>query len=273
LIENGDTKVPAQQRGVANLDGAWIWATPQLDSRLRSPQRIGMNATSSSPPIEVPPLTLIPYRPHVPAATPEQITREFHRIMAQRRTVRHFSDRPVSREVIENLVRVAGTAPSGANKQPWRFVAVQNPALKRQIRAGAEKEEHAFSTERANPQWLADLRAAGNEEIKPFLEEAPWLIVVFKVMRDENPRNPSTQVYYVTESAGIAVGMLLAAAQHAGLSTLVHTPSPMKTLATILGRPEFERPFLLISIGYAAEQCQVPDLQRKALDEIMVVDR
>ena len=244
-----------------------------LDSPTRSPQRIGMNATAPSPTIEIPSPSMIPFRPYVPARTPEQVTREFRTVMDQRRTVRHFSSRPVSRELVEELIGIAGTAPSGANKQPWRFVAVQDAAIKREIREGAEKEERAFSTERANPQWLADLRAAGNEELKPFLDEAQWIIVVFKVMRDENPRNPSPQVYYVTESVGIAVGMLLAAAQHAGLATLVHMPSPMKTLATMLNRPEHERPFLIIPIGYPAENCKVPDLQRKTLEQIMVVDR
>ncbi len=187
--------------------------------------------------------------------------------------MRFFSDRPVPREVIENLILAAGTAPSGANKQPWRFVAVQDPAIKKEIREGAEAEEREFYYRRANEHWLDDLRAIGTDEHKPFLEIAPWLIVVFKLMKDDDPRNPSDQVYYVNESVGIAVGMLLAAAHFAGLVALTHTPSPMKFLAPILKRPKYERPYLLIPIGYPADDCLVPDLQRKALEQIMVVDR
>ena len=170
-------------------------------------------------------------------------------------------------------ILAAGTAPSGANKQPWRFVAVQDPALKKEIRVGAEAEEREFYYRRANEQWLDDLRAIGTDEHKPFLEIAPWLVVVFKLMKDDDPRNPSDQVYYVNESVGIAVGMLLAAAQVAGLVALTHTPSPMKFLGSILNRPKYERPYLLIPIGYPTDDCLVPDLKRKPLDQIMVVDR
>ena len=193
--------------------------------------------------------------------------------MNRRRSVRMFSDRPVPREVIENIILTAGTAPSGANKQPWRFVAIQDPAIKREIRVAAEEEEREFYRRRANPQWLDDLRAIGTDEHKPFLEIAPWLIVVFKLMKDDLLQNGSDQVYYVNESVGIAVGLLLAAAHHAGLATLTHTPSPMKFLASILNRPDYERPYLLIPIGYPAEDCIVPDIRRKSLDQIMVVDR
>ena len=184
-----------------------------------------------------------------------------------------FSDRPVSRETIENLIRAAGTAPSGANKQPWRFVAVQDPAIKKEIREGAEAEEREFYYRRANAQWLRDLKAVGTDERKPFLEIAPWLIAVFKLMKDDDPTSPSDQVYYVNESVGIAVGLLIAAAHAAGLVTLTHTPSPMKFLARILQRPDYERPYLLLPVGYPAEGCVVPDLERKGLDQIMVVDR
>ncbi len=187
--------------------------------------------------------------------------------------MRTFSDRPVSRETIENLIMAAGTAPSGANKQPWRFVAVHDPALKKEIRAAAEDQEREFYFRRANKQWLRDLAAVGTDEHKPFLETAPWLIVVFKLMKDDAPGRLSDQVYYVNESVGIAVGMFLAAAHVAGLVTLTHTPSPMKFLSRVLGRPAPERPFLLIPVGYPAQGTTVPDIHRKPLDQIMVVDR
>ncbi len=215
----------------------------------------------------------VAYTPYAPEASPEAAARRFYEILSLRRSVRTFSDRPVSRETIENIIAAAGTAPSGANKQPWRFVAVQDPALKREIRVAAEAEEREFYYRRANEAWLRDLRAIGTDEAKPFLEIAPWLIVVFKLMRDDSSDSGSDQVYYVNESVGIAVGMLLAAAHLAGLATLTHTPSPMKFLAKILKRPDYERPYLLIPVGYPAEDCVVPDLQRKPLREIMVVDR
>ncbi|MCH8258971.1 MAG: nitroreductase family protein [Planctomycetes bacterium] len=218
-------------------------------------------------------LTFIPYKPEPADTDPADAARRFYEILNQRRSVRFFSDRPVPREVIENLILAAGTAPSGANKQPWRFVAVQDPALKKEIREGAEAEEREFYFRRANEQWLDDLRAIGTDEHKPFLEIAPWLIVVFKLMKDDDPRNASDQVYYVNESVGIAVGMLLAATHVAGLVALTHTPSPMKFLGPILNRPKYERPYLLIPIGYPADDCVVPDLQRKSLEQIMVVDR
>ncbi|MCB9898270.1 MAG: nitroreductase family protein [Planctomycetes bacterium] len=189
--------------------------------------------------------------------------------MRRRRTVRAFSERPVSRATIEQIVRAASTAPSGANKQPWRFVCVSDPALKRRIRLAAEEEERAFYAERANAEWLADLGPLGTDADKAFLEVAPWLVVVFKLMR----RDDGGQVYYPAESVGLACGLLLAAAHHAGLATLTHTPSPMAFLSRVLGRPAHERPFLLVPIGYAADDCEVPAaaLLRKPLDEIMVV--
>ena len=218
-------------------------------------------------------MNFIRYKPEPPDTDPADAARRFYEILNQRRSVRFFSDRPVPREVIENLILAAGTAPSGANKQPWRFVAVQDPALKKEIREGAEAEEREFYFRRANEHWLDDLRAIGTDEHKPFLEIAPWLIVVFKLMKDDDPSNPSDQVYYVNESVGIAVGMLLAATHVAGLVALTHTPSPMKFLGPILNRPKYERPYLLIPIGYPADDCVVPDLQRKPLEQIMVVDR
>lgn len=215
----------------------------------------------------------IAYKPFEPDTSSEAAARRFYEILSLRRSVRTFSDRQVSRETIENIIAAAGTAPSGANKQPWRFVAVQDPALKREIRVAAEAEEGEFYYRRANEAWLRDLQAIGTDEAKPFLEIAPWLIIVFKLMRDDSPDRGSDQVYYVNESVGIAVGMLLAAAHLAGLATLTHTPSPMKFLGRVLKRPAYERPYLLIPVGYPAAGCVVPDLQRKPLEEIMILDR
>ncbi len=215
----------------------------------------------------------VAYAPYGTDSSAESASRRFYEILDHRRTVRTFSNRPVSRETIENLILAAGTAPSGANKQPWRFVAVQDATIKKEIRLAAEAEEREFYFRRANEQWLADLAAVGTDEHKPFLEIAPWLVVVFKLMKDDHPDRLSDQVYYVNESVGIAAGLFLAAAQMAGLATLTHTPSPMKFLAQILNRPDYERPFLLIPVGYPAEDCTVPDISRKELDEIMVIDR
>lgn len=215
----------------------------------------------------------VPHVPYTPPVPPGDAARAFHEVMDQRRSVRFFSDRPVERDVIEAIIRTGGTAPSGAHKQPWTFVAVQDPELKREIRIGAEQEEREFYTRRASDVWLKDLAPLGTDDQKPFLEIAPWLIVVFKQMKDLNPATESDQVYYVNESVGIACGFLIAAIHHAGLVTLTHTPSPMKFLGPILGRPEHERPFLLLPVGYPADDCTVPDIQRKPLDEIMVVDR
>lgn len=206
---------------------------------------------------------------HIPDRAPEEVARDFHAVLSKRRTIRHFSDRPVSRETIEWLVRCAGSAPSGANKQPWRFVCVSDPATKRAIREAAEEEERAFYSQRANAEWLADLEPLGTDHDKPFLEIAPWLIVVFKLTATDDGH----QVYYPTESVGLAAGMLLTAAHLAGLATLTHTPSPMAFLTKLLERPSHERPFLLIPVGYPAEHCEVPALAltRKPLDEVMVV--
>lgn len=213
----------------------------------------------------------LPLRRFDPGTSPEIASHRFLETMRLRRTVREFSDRPVSRETIEHLIAAAGTAPSGANKQPWRFVAVQDPDVKRRIRVAAEAEEEEFYGRRAPAEWLADLAPFGTDARKPFLEIAPWLIVVFKLMRDDEPESRTGQVYYVNESVGIAVGMLLAAAHHAGLATLTHTPSPMRFLGELLGRPSHERPFLLIPVGHPAEGCMVPDIRRKPLERIMVL--
>jgi len=213
----------------------------------------------------------IPYVPFTPADPPEVASRQFYDQIKQRRSVRMFADTPVSQTVIENLLLAAGTAPSGANKQPWRFVAVKDPRIKHDIRLAAEKEEREFYARRANPTWLADLAPLGTDDHKAFLDIAPWLIVVFKLMKDDAPESQSDQVYYVNESVGIAVGMLLAAIHMAGLVALTHTPSPMKFLAEVLHRPAHERPYLLIPVGYPADGCLVPDIHRKSLHEIMVV--
>jgi nitroreductase len=186
--------------------------------------------------------------------------------MRQRRSVRFFSDRPVEREAIEAICLAAGTAPSGANKQPWRFVCVSDPGLKKKIREGAEAEEREFYSRKANAEWLKDLEPFDTTPDKAFLEVAPWLIVVFKLMKTDE----GGQVYYVNESVGIATGMLLAAIHHAGLASLTHTPSPMAFLGEILQRPEHERPFLLIPVGYPAENCVVPDIQRKPLGKVVM---
>ena len=222
-----------------------------------------------------PPPKVVPLEAYRPAGEPAALARSFYDVMRRRRSVRMFSDRPVSVETIEWVVRAAGTAPSGANKQPWRFVCVSDPALKREIRLGAEIEEREFYSRRATQRWLRDLSILGTDEHKEFLEIAPWLIVVFKLAKDDP--DPDTgeqgQTYYVEESVGIAVGMLLAAAHHAGLATLTHTPSPMQFLGKILGRPAHERPYLLIPVGYPAEGCVVPDIGRKPLESIMAINR
>lgn len=192
--------------------------------------------------------------------------RSFFETIDQRRTVREFATTPVPLELIEWVIRAAGTAPSGANKQPWRFVVVGDAETKRKMREAAEVEEREFYTRRASPEWLADLAPLGTDTNKEFLEKAPWVIVVFKLMQTDEGK----QVYYVNESVGIAVGMLLAAAQIAGLATLTHTPSPMGFLSEVLGRPAHERAFVVIPIGYAAEGCRVPDIHRKPLSEVMV---
>lgn len=204
-----------------------------------------------------------------PDLAPETAASDFYDTMRRRRSIRMFSDRPVARETIEWIVRSAGTAPSGANKQPWRFVCVQDAELKRQIRLAAEKEEREFYTRRASPEWLADLEPLGTDENKEFLEIAPWLIVVFRLTKGDD----GSLVYYLNESVGLASGLLLAAAHHAGLATLTHTPSPMGFLRDVLERPPHERPFLLIPVGYPADDCVVPAaaIVRKSLEEIMVV--
>jgi nitroreductase len=192
--------------------------------------------------------------------------RAFADELVTRRSVREFADRPAPEGVLREAVRAAASAPSGANVQPWRFVVVTDPVLKRALRRGAEAEERDFYTRRAGAEWLHALAPLGTDWHKPFLEAAPAVIVVFDVHKGPNSPRP----YYVKESVGIAVGFLLAALHRAGLATLTHTPSPMKFLNRILDRPAEERGFLLIPVGYPAEGATVPDLDRKPLDEVLI---
>lgn len=188
--------------------------------------------------------------------------------MDKRRTCRDFSDRPVPREIIENIIRAASTAPSGAHKQPWTFCVVSDPGIKTQIRMAAEKEEKESYEGRMSAEWLKDLTPIGTGWEKPFLETAPYLLIVFKRSYEFENDGHKHQNYYVTESAGLACGFLLAAVHHAGLVALTHTPSPMNFLSRILNRPENEKPFLLIPVGYPADECWVPDLKRKELNAV-----
>ena len=183
-----------------------------------------------------------------------------------RRSVRHFSNSPVPLDVVRRCIEAAAQAPSGANKQPWTFALVTDPDLKRQIREGAEAEERVFYGGRAPQSWLDDLHPFGTDAVKPFLETAPALVVVFAQSKGPD----DTKHYYVRESVGIATGMLLAALHLAGLATLTHTPSPMNFLGRILGRPASEKPYLLVPVGYPADDCEVPDISRKPLSEVLV---
>jgi nitroreductase len=195
--------------------------------------------------------------------------RAFAAELSRRRTVRDFSDRPVPREVLQACLAAAGSAPSGANLQPWHFVAVSDPGTKRRIREAAESEEHEFYTRRAPQEWLDALAPLGTDARKPFLETAPWLVAVFVQRHGVLPDGRTVKHYYAVESVGLATGMLIAAVHAAGLASLTHTPSPMHFLNAILGRPEHERPFLLLVVGHPAEGARVPDIQRKPLDEIV----
>jgi iodotyrosine deiodinase len=201
--------------------------------------------------------------------------REFYFEMRRRRTIREFADRPVPRALIEDCIRVAGTAPSGANLQPWHFVAVSDPGMKREIRLAAETEEKEFYEHRAPQAWLDALAPLGTDSNKPFLETAPWLIAVFaqpfRILEDGS-RSPT---YYAIESVGIATGLLVTAVHQCGLASLTHTPSPMGFLNRILCRPAHEKPFVLLVVGHPADDAQVPDIARKSLGEIstFVMDR
>lgn len=192
---------------------------------------------------------------------------DFYTDINRRRTVREFSDRPVPRDIIETALKAANTAPSGANLQPWHFAVVRGPETKRKIREAAEAEEREFYTHRASEEWLAALEPLGTDEHKAFLETAPCLIAVFLQKYGKLPDGRKVKHYYPTESTGLATGLLITALHIAGLATLTHTPSPMKFLNQILGRPTSERPFLLLVVGYPADDARVPDIQRKSLEE------
>ena len=197
-----------------------------------------------------------------------QRSKDFYASMDARRSLREFSDRAVPREVIENIVKTASTAPSGAHKQPWTFCIVSDAEIKKAIRIAAEEEEFTNYNGRMSEDWLADLVPFATDWQKPFLETAPYLIIVFKRAYELLPDGSQRKNYYVVESVGLAIGVLLCAIQHAGLVALTHTPSPMNFLQKILKRPENERPFLLIPVGYPAENAEVPDISRKSLGDI-----
>jgi len=201
---------------------------------------------------------------------PDMIRRanEFADDVSRRRTVRDYADRPVPMEIVREAIRAAGSAPSGANQQPWHFAVVSDPELKRQIREGAEEEEREFYGGRAPEEWLDALSGLGTDEHKPFLETAPLLIAIFQQRYHLDVNGERVKHYYPTESVGLASGVLITALHHAGLVTLTHTPSPMNFLNGILGRPENEKPFLLLVVGFPAEGVTVPNISRKNLDEI-----
>ena len=194
--------------------------------------------------------------------------RSFYKQLKRRRTVREFSDRPVPREIIEDCIKAAGTAPNGANRQPWHFVVIEDRDVKSNIREAAEKEEKEFYENRASEEWLEALAPLGTDEKKPFLEEAPYLIAIFAEKYGVTENGEKVLNYYVKESVGIATGMLITAVHNAGLASLTHTPSPMGFLNDILDRPSNETPFLLLVVGYPKEEVKVPDISKKALDEI-----
>ncbi len=212
---------------------------------------------------------LVDYREY-PEAEMMQRAREFHAELKRRRTVRDFSSRPVPRAVIESCLNAGTTAPSGANLQPWHFVVVSDAETKRRIRQAAEEEERHFYRHRAPQEWLDALAPLGTDERKPFLEQAPYLIAIFAQKYGHLPDGRKVKHYYPAESVGLATGMLIAALHIAGLATLTHTPSPMKFLNEILGRPaSTERPFLLLVVGYPDRNATVPDIARKPLDEVV----
>ena len=195
---------------------------------------------------------------------------QFFELLNQRRSVREFSDEPIPLDVVRTAIHTAGTAPSGAHKQPWRFVLVTDREIKRAIRLAAEAEERETYDHRMSDEWRAALAPLGTDADKPYLDYVPAIIVVFRVDYDLAPDGERSKNYYVQESCGIALGMLIAALHNAGLATLTHTPSPMNFLAKILERPKNERAFMLLPVGYPAPGCRVPDLARKPLDEILI---
>lgn len=264
------TLPPLQFMGVALYASAQNWHSPRLiqpiDSRNAGTDAAGprefkkrMNMTQFQP---------LPALPDY--GDDERLARAsaFADELARRRTVRDFAATPVPRTVIEACLRVAGSAPSGANQQPWHFVAISDPALKRRIREAAEAEEREFYSRRAPQAWLDALAPLGTDADKPFLEIAPWLIAVFYERTGAEMDGQKAKRYYPHESTGIACGMLIAALHHVGLATLTHTPSPMAFLNELLGRRKHEVPYLLLVVGHAAAGCQVPAITRKGLKEI-----
>lgn len=216
------------------------------------------------------PFKTVPYkRPILSEKEVISKSSDYYNFLNSRRSVREFDDKDIPQEVIENIVRTASSAPSGAHKQPWQFVVVRDKEVKKRIRAAAEAEEMDFYNNRATDEWLKDLEPLGTNWSKPFLEVAPWLIVVFKKVYDEMPEGRAKN-YYVQESVGIASGFLISAIHNAGLATLTHTPSPMNFLSEILQRPANEKPFLLLPVGFPSQYAQVPDLERKPLEEVSV---
>ncbi|MEM7156180.1 MAG: nitroreductase family protein [Myxococcota bacterium] len=214
----------------------------------------------------------IPYQPErVSDEEALERGRKFYERMDARRSVRHFSDEPVPREAIETAIRTASTAPSGAHQQPWRFVVVDDAEIKKQIRIAAEKEEHqSYEGGRMSEEWRRALAPLGTDWHKPYLETVPYIVVVFEQTHGYFPDGTHRKHYYVRESVGLACGLFIASLHQMGLSTLTHTPSPMGFLRDILGRPKNERPFILFPIGYPADNAEVPDIQRKPLDEVML---
>ncbi|MBK8247222.1 MAG: nitroreductase family protein [Gemmatimonadetes bacterium] len=204
----------------------------------------------------------------IPIEESLQRGRAFHAEMDRRRTTRHFSTDPVPREAIELAIRTAGTAPSGAHQQPWTFVAIADPELKRRIREAAEAEEHAFYHGRAPEGWIDALAPLGTDEHKPHLTDAPWLVVVFRQAHGVGPNDEKITHYYTQESVGIAIGLFIAAIHRMGLVSLTHTPNPMAFLAELLGRPANERAYLIMPVGYPARDARVPDIHRKPLEAI-----
>ncbi len=198
----------------------------------------------------------------------EKSANDFYKLMNSRRSIREFSEKPVPKSVIEDVIKTAATAPSGAHKQPWAFCVIASSEMKSKIRIAAEEEEKKSYEGRMSDEWLKDLKPLGTNHLKPFLEEAPYLIIVFKKPYELDDQGNKLQNYYVNESVGIACGMLITAIHQAGLVTLTHTPSPMNFLSKLLDRPSNERAFLLLPVGYPATETYVPDIHRKELDEI-----
>lgn len=213
------------------------------------------------------------FKPHTdykeyPVQEMKERAKNFYNDLKRRRTVRDFSSKPVPKEIIEHCILAAGTAPNGANKQPWHFAVVESATIKKKLRDAAEDEEHEFYHRRAPQDWLDDLEQFDTDEHKPFLEDAPYLIGIFAESYALNEKGNKEKNYYVKESVGIATGMLITALHHAGLVTLTHTPSPMGFLNEVMNRPENEKPFLLLVVGYPADGVEVPDLEKKSIREI-----